>query len=249
MFNYDRKSDRRLAIKPSPIKVKPESCFFCLESKAMSISDGLCSVCRSKICTIKHVCKFCGFKLSCESKVCGLCISKKKPVLYKSIYAPFEYVGVLKKLYVDYKFNRKLYLLPMFVSLLKDSLMSNGIDYGEVDYVTAVPSSWESLSRRGYNQAALLAKYIAYFLGKSSNFRCCVRIESGQSQINLNKKQRLQNVSKSFISYEKFVMGKTILLIDDVITTGATLKYCTQSLLSAGAKDVHVLVLFQSVLD
>ncbi|HEX3218279.1 MAG TPA: ComF family protein [Aestuariivirgaceae bacterium] len=113
------------------------------------------------------------------------------------------------------------------------------------DLLMPVPLHRWRLWRRRYNQAALLANRIARRVGKPCHHHGLLRIRATASQVGLDAKRRARNVRGAFAvlpALEPEVSGRRVLLIDDVLTTGATSNACAQALLQAGAAAVNVLV-------
>lgn len=109
------------------------------------------------------------------------------------------------------------------------------------DIVTYVPMHWRRRQSRFINQAQVLANVIARELGVSSD-KALKRIRSGKQQARISDFQlRRDNVRDAFAARHD-VAGKKVLLVDDVYTTGATARECSQALRAAGAKDVYLLV-------
>ncbi len=108
-----------------------------------------------------------------------------------------------------------------------------------VDVVIPVPLSRQRRQARGYNQAALFALPFALALGASYRPAALRRVRHTQSQVNLSWQERQQNVSGAFAASASAVAGRSVLLVDDVVTTGATLNACASALLSAGAQTVY----------
>jgi ComF family protein len=109
----------------------------------------------------------------------------------------------------------------------------------EIDVVFPVPLSRRRLRERGYNQAALFALPLALGLNVPYRPKALRRVRHTRSQVDLSWGERRENVSGAFAASSDDVSGKTILLVDDVITTGATLNACASALLSAGARAVY----------
>lgn len=110
----------------------------------------------------------------------------------------------------------------------------------KTDSVTSVPLHWRKKLTRGYNQSALVAKELAKILKKPYQ-TLLTRTRFTEQQAKLSKEKRLQNVLGAFSA--KKVTSEHIVLIDDVITTGATIGVCCEVLLKAGAKKVYLLAI------
>jgi len=111
--------------------------------------------------------------------------------------------------------------------------------YNQADLVLAVPLHKARKRERGYNQAQLLAGQLGEALGIPSPEGLVTRARHTISQTTLNKEQRLRNVEGIFAVHNPDrIKDRTIILVDDVLTTGATIGSCGQSLLSAGAREV-----------
>ena len=102
-----------------------------------------------------------------------------------------------------------------------------------------VPLSRERLFRRGHNQAALLARWVGSTLDIAIDYGCCRRLRHTPPQTGLSRSARLRNLSGAFDVTRSF-SNMSIALVDDVMTTGSTVTALTQTLLAAGAVDVHV---------
>lgn len=112
----------------------------------------------------------------------------------------------------------------------------------KVDLVTAVPLAQLRRRSRGYDQAQLLATQMASFLALPYR-GTLVRLRETKAQAKLSREQRLLNVVGAFRINADSVAGKRVLLVDDVYTTGATVKECSRVLLQAGAQSVVVFTL------
>jgi ComF family protein len=119
----------------------------------------------------------------------------------------------------------------------------------EVDLVAAVPLSRSRLKERGYNQAGLLARPLAYAIQKPYCTGILSRKRETRSQVGLDAHQRQANVKDAFEAVDKLVRGKVILIIDDVTTTGSTIGACSQALNLAGASAVFGMTLTRAVLQ
>jgi len=113
----------------------------------------------------------------------------------------------------------------------------------DVDMVVPVPLGVARKKERGYNQASLLAYPLALRFNLAYRPKALWRVRETKSQVSLNRQERQKNVSEAFKAGAKLVNEKTILVIDDVTTSGATLDACAVALLKAGAKKVYGLTL------
>ncbi|MCB9453880.1 MAG: ComF family protein [Anaerolineaceae bacterium] len=108
-----------------------------------------------------------------------------------------------------------------------------------VDALIPVPLHTDRLKSRGYNQAQLLGAYVAEHMNLPTLPAALYRQRDTQSQVELSAQERLANVQDAFTADSGAVSGKTLLLIDDVYTTGATLSACAAALLAAGARAAY----------
>jgi ComF family protein len=106
------------------------------------------------------------------------------------------------------------------------------------ELVVPVPLHWWRHSRRGYNQAGLLARAIARGTGLPLSTRALARRRAGRRQLGLSRQERLASLAGCYAARASRVRDRRILLVDDVVTTGATLEACARALLRAGAAGI-----------
>lgn len=106
------------------------------------------------------------------------------------------------------------------------------------DVITSVPLHWWKRLRRGYDQASLLARVMSHetHIEQHSTLK---RIKNTRTQTRLNEEQRQQNVRNAFVAKVNDLEGKKVILVDDVLTTGATMDECARVLKEAGAAEVY----------
>jgi len=126
------------------------------------------------------------------------------------------------------------------VDKLATPLMIQALGYDHFDAVVPVPLHRARLRKRGFNQAELLARGVARKLNAGVSDTLEV-VRSTRDQVELSAAQRRANVEGAYKA--KTTLHGRLLLIDDVFTTGATMSACAQTLISAGAKEVHALSL------
>jgi ComF family protein len=119
----------------------------------------------------------------------------------------------------------------------------------EVDLIAPVPIGASRRSERGYNQAALLALPLALGSGIPYRSGALKKLRDTRSQVGLSRAQRRENVAGAFTASEELVQWARVLVVDDVMTSGATIESCAQALKEAGADQVFGLTLAQVVFE
>ncbi len=193
-------------------------------------------------------CAVCGFPFEFEvekSSQCASCLANRPP--YESARAALKYGDTSRDIILGFKHADKTHAVKAFIPWLKRA----GADMlKEADIIVPVPLHFWRLVSRRYNQAALMANALARETGRPVIPDLMRRTRATPSQGHLNAKQRFRNVRRAFAlgpGHKETVKGKTILLVDDVYTTGATVRECAKILMKAGAKKVHVLTLARVV--
>jgi len=154
-----------------------------------------------------------------------------------------EYSGIIKQALIRYKFFEKSSYYRAFGKLLAAKLkkMTNYVGF---DIVIGVPLHKSKENLRGYNQAELICKVLSKELKISKNSNILSRVLNTQSQSLLSGKERFYNIKGAFkANYPKHIQGKSILLVDDVFTTGNTINECSKVLKESGAKSVIAAVI------
>jgi len=119
----------------------------------------------------------------------------------------------------------------------------------EIDVVIPVPLGVARQAERGYNQAALLARPIAWNFNWEYNPRALSRTRETRTQVGLNFEQRRENVAEAFQASHVSISGKHVLVVDDVTTSGATMDACASALEKAGAQQVYGFTLARAGFD
>lgn len=221
--------------------ILPPLCPLC--KKRILTQHGLCADCFAKIDFISRpYCEICGkpFEFDIpEENLCGACC--RKLPLFAKARASFLYDSFSAKLILPFKHSDHLELTPLLTRLLKHA----GTDlFNETDLIIGVPLHRFRFIKRKYNQADILAKSLAETIRKPYYSSILIRNRSTPSQGHMNATKRKENVSGAFsVKNPHLITDKTVLLIDDVFTTGATLNECTKVLLKHGARKVLVLTL------
>lgn len=178
---------------------------------------------------------------------CAVCIAT--PPLYTEARAAVVYDEQSRNLILAFKHADQTHLTVTFTPWLETLLIQN---QWMIDYIIPVPLHWTRLFKRRYNQSALLAHSLSQSTKIPALVNCLKRMRATDTQAHLKVKDRHENVKNAFdISLPKGVTlsSKSILLIDDVYTTGATIHECTKTLFNAGVKAVYVVTLARAVRD
>jgi ComF family protein len=159
-------------------------------------------------------------------------------------WAACPYNDPLKHLIHQYKYNQRTYLREFFARLMVDFVRAYHLDIQQFDSILPVPLHSTRLRERGYNQSQLLAERVAeeYHINLSTNN--LIRARHTEHQTLLNEKERWTNIHEAFrIRHPTEVSRKNILVIDDLLTTGATASETARALKNAGAGTVGVFTL------
>jgi competence protein ComFC len=116
-----------------------------------------------------------------------------------------------------------------------------------IEIMMPVPLGKNRLKERGYNQVGLVARPLAYRLGLKYEADALWKMRETRSQVGLTVSQRRENVQDAYQADSKVVRQKSILIMDDVATTGSTIAACTEALLSAGAQGIYVLTIARAL--
>ncbi len=161
----------------------------------------------------------------------------------------FRYQGAIKEGIRRLKYRRRSSLAPLLASLVCDRLSEWGINFDQESIIVPVPLHWYKQYLRGYNQAILLGQAFSEYLGLKLAEKAVIKAKNTQSQTKCTQQERSTNVHDSFVinpRYESILTGKHVIVIDDVLTTGSTLKEVTKVLKIAGVKGVSWLVIARS---
>ncbi len=171
-----------------------------------------------------------------SSHLCGRCITQ--PPDYTQVYAVGLYESTLRRAIHQFKFNQKVGLDRFLGQLLEQNITTDL----PLDVVVPVPLHHKRLRERSYNQALLLAREVARIRSLPVVDDMLHKESETASQHVLSARQRVSNLQDAFV-VRGDVVAKTVLLVDDVMTTGATVAACSKVLKKAGAKAVYVAVI------
>jgi len=227
--------------------VYPKTCLACKNKlRASSIDNLICGQCWGKIeRNTPPFCYSCGRhleRLNFTKNICPSCLKTK--FHFDRAFSPCVYTGVIKELIREFKYNNRDYLGLPLSRLMVDFIREYNIPVDYLDFIVPVPLHKTRLREREFNQAEILSKYIAEEFKKEMASGILLRHRHTKTQTDLAINERLLNVKRSFsVDKNKGVKGKNILLVDDVLTTGATSSEAASTLKEAGANIVFVLTL------
>ncbi|MFQ5492972.1 MAG: ComF family protein [Candidatus Dojkabacteria bacterium] len=158
----------------------------------------------------------------------------------EEVIACVEYEKAAAKVLGEIKYNFYHAITGEIARMMQDRLAKAGITY---DYLVPVPLSRKRQNWRGFNQSELIAKKIS-----PNTLNALSRKSFKRPQVGLSRDARLKNVKNAFRLKEN-IRGKTLVLVDDVMTTGATLESCAAALKRGGAKRVYGLVWARDLLN
>jgi len=226
----------------------PQVCTFCGNPGLENGRYPVCEACIDGfIPIVPPYCTRCGepFPGISDMHLCGECI--KDPPPFETARSLFVFKERARDLVLRLKFRKDLSTLSVLEHVLTRHT-DTGMFPADIDLIVPVPLDKSGLRRRGYNQALLMADCLAKHLHKPIDRVHLVKLKKTPPQIGLTRAQRRRNIQGAFsVKGRNCFLGKTILLVDDVFTTGATVRSCSRVLLQAGARLVRVLTFARTV--
>jgi ComF family protein len=201
-----------------------------------------CPDCQDRVQTVSgSLCEVCGIPIT-GGTLCPSCREDRPAFRALRSWSVFE--EPVRSALHRLKYRRNMGLGEALARPLADFAIRQG---WKVDLVTPVPLGRKRLRERGYNQVALFAWPLAVFAGWTYAPGAVRRIRETRSQVGLSAEERRQNMQAAFRADVLQVKGKTVLVVDDVATTGATLSACAQAFLEAGAQEVVALTVARAL--
>lgn len=202
--------------------------------------DRFCAACFGQLQALgSPQCACCGVPLPHDGDAaarCGACLAE--PPAFARARAPFAYGGPTRQLVLALKHGRRLHLARMMAR----AMLRVAGDLPPDAVIVPVPSHRWRLWQRGFNQAAEIARQLSRQSGRPLVVDALDRIKPTPSTKGLTRSARRKNVQGAFaVAQPERILGRVVILVDDVMTTGATVAACAAKLTKAGARQVEVL--------
>lgn len=213
--------------------VYPRHCVLCGSPGHGGID--LCLGCQGELPWNSMACLCCGSAMEIAGTICGPC--QRRPPSFSSSHIPFRYESPLNYLLPKMKFQQKLYLVPLLAQLMAEGILQRDEPLPEV--LLPVPLHAVRMRERGYNQALELARPLARQLQIPLAQGLCLRQRETQAQTSLTGAERRRNLRGAF-AVRPGEVPQHVAIVDDVVTTGATVEELARTLLRAGVETVEV---------
>jgi competence protein ComFC len=223
--------------------VFPRRCCACGQPITHDLESGLCWDCRSDTHPIAPPwCEQCGMPIAGRidhAFRCARC--EETDPAYTRARSLFRYEGGVREAIHAFKYRRDFSVLPDLARLLAAGL---GTYFPEVEtlHLVPVPLHPRKLRQRGFNQSRELAKGVCRHLPHANVCQVLARIKHTETQTHLSASARRRNVQGAFKATASGI-PETLILLDDVMTTGSTVDACAKALKKAGAKEVNVITI------
>ena len=226
--------------------ILPKRCKNC--GKIIYDDDALCEDCFNQINFISApYCFHCGMPFEESSNrsgptlLCPACAAEKAP-WFRLCRSAVHYDDASKPLVISFKFYDRTdnaRLLAKWLNMAGKDIWRAG-----VDVLIPVPLHYTRLIKRRYNQSALLAKELSKITGVPIEYSALVKHKRTRPQVEFSGRRRKHNLRGAFkLKYAERIKGKKIVLIDDVLTTGSTLKECAKALLVGAPESIDLLTI------
>lgn len=177
-------------------------------------------------------------RISQDNGFCSECLSD--PPEYDMIRSACLYEGIVTKLIVNLKYRKWLFYVPPLGEILEKAFLT-WFSEEHPDFIIPVPMHIQRLKDRGFNQSLLLAKELAKKVKIPCKHNIVMKVRNTTPQTKLNRTERKRNLRQAFIVSESakvYIKDASVLIVDDVITTGTTILECAKVLKKAGAARV-----------
>lgn len=224
-------------------KLAPGTCVLCQAPSHRNLD--ICTSCEGDLPYLERGCLRCAEPMVIANEMCGPCLTRPPP--FEKSICLFHYRFPVDRLIIDFKFKQRLIYGKILSSLLAErlaqprlsNLRSQSGQTDLPDVLVPVPLHKDRLRSRGFNQAQEIANVISNRLGISIDAQACVRFRHTDPQVDLTVAGRQRNISGSF-RVTGNLAARNIAIVDDVMTTGATVSELSRALLRHGARSIQV---------
>ncbi len=201
-----------------------------------------CSDCHGRVGILNEsVCEVCGLPQK-QAGTCNACRAERP--LFRSLRSWSVFENPVRNALHRLKYRHDIGLGDALATQLAEFV--RGLNW-PIDIIVPVPLGKKRFQERGYNQVGTIAYPLALALGIEYAPKALYRQRETRSQVGLTKAERYDNVRNAFQALGAVVNRKTVLVMDDVATTGSTLSSSAEALLSSGAKDVYALTVARAL--
>jgi len=227
--------------------IYPNCCLVCKNrTPSASQRQFICGGCWDKVeQNLPPFCASCGRHLTPEAIEKNSCPSCWKLNFdFDRAFSPCAYSGAVKKLIHEFKYSGKDYLGKPLGKLMQTFIRDYQLPIAHLDFIIPIPLHKIRQREREFNQAEILSQEVAREFDKKTLIDALIRVKPTKTQTELTFQERCQNVKESFaVSKPELIKDTNLLLIDDVLTTGATSSEAAKCLKEAGARKVLLLTL------
>jgi len=231
----------------------PNVCQICREEEARADEGYVCAQCWSKRDGVQFIvppyCTCCGLPFDGEITVtfeCGNC--REEEFHFRSARAAVKLSGLVQDVVHRYKYNQAAWFEPFLTDLLVRQATPT-LSRERWDWIVPIPLHWMKLHSRSFNQSLRLARALSQATCIPVKTSLLRRTEPTRTQTRLTRAQRTENVKRAFNFCGRVPLkGDRIVLLDDVLTTGATANACAKLLMQNGASVVDVWTVARGVL-
>lgn len=216
----------------------------CLLCGASTRSGLLCAGCADDLPRLSDArCPCCALPTA-QGEFCGGCL--RHPPAFDRAEAVFRYAYPLDGLVHALKFRDELPVARFFARHLAERLRAAGMDAGRIDRIVPMPLHPRRLRERGFNQAGEIARHLARLLGIPVAYGALIRARDAAPQAGLPLKSRIKNLRGAFSAAED-LSGLRVALVDDVMTSGASMHELAKVARAAGAKEVSAWIVARTL--
>ncbi|MGI6678096.1 MAG: ComF family protein [Dehalobacterium sp.] len=205
-------------------------------------NTGLCDNCRGIISeenSLYHSCALCPTFIPLKERYCDHCFREHAPY-FDAALAVFPYHGAIRQVLHDFKYRGAVKWDKPLGALMEEKV-NQKLPFHNISLIIPVPLHPNRQKIRGYNQSELLAREIGRRMKIAVDLNTLQRVRDTPSQTGLSREERRKNLHEAFqVVASGNLIGKTVLLVDDIYTTGTTVKACARILKKGGAKKVFV---------